>query len=91
MLHEKTALLPSIEMSGVSRAIGKNTKESLISGVILGQAAMIDGLIDRFESELKCDSGEALIFATGENCNSELRSHNKLRPRAHAQRTCAYI
>ena len=72
MLHEKTALLPSIEMSGVSRAIGKNTKESLISGVILGQAAMIDGLIDRFESELKCDSGEALIFATGENCKPEI-------------------
>lgn len=68
MLHEKTALLPSIEMSGVSRAIGKNTKESLISGVILGQAAMIDGLIDRFERELKCDAGEALVFATGENC-----------------------
>ena len=67
MLHEKTALLPSIEMSGVSRAIGKNTKESLISGVILGQAAMIDGLIDRFESELKCGKGEAIVFATGEN------------------------
>ena len=67
-LHKETALLPSIEMSGATRAIGKNTKESLISGVILGQAAMIDGLIDRFESELKCDSGEALIFATGENC-----------------------
>ena len=67
-LHEKTALLPSIEMSGVSRAIGRNTKESLISGVVLGQAAMIDGLIDRFERELKCDAGEAVVFATGENC-----------------------
>ena len=29
---------------------------------------MIDGLIDRFESELKCDKGEATVFATGENC-----------------------
>ena len=67
-LHQKTALLPNIELSGVTRAIGKNTKESLISGVILGQAAMIDGLIDRFERELKCDAGESLIFATGENC-----------------------
>ncbi len=67
-LHKETALLPSVEMSGVSRAIGKNTKESLISGVILGQAAMIDGLIDRFEKELKCESGEAVLFATGEHC-----------------------
>ena len=68
MLHKNTALLPSVEMSGVSRAIGKNTKESLVSGVIFGQAAMIDGLVDRFKKELKCEGGEILLFATGENC-----------------------
>ena len=67
-LHRETAQLPSVEMSGVSKAIGKNTKESLISGVLLGQAAMIDGLVDRFEKELKCKSGEAILFATGEKC-----------------------
>jgi type III pantothenate kinase len=67
-LHRETAQLPNIEMSGITRAIGKNTKESLISGVILGQTAMIDGLVDRFEKELKCESGSALLFATGENC-----------------------
>lgn len=65
-LHRDTALLPNIEMVGSHRAIGKNTKESLISGVILGQAAMIDGLCDRFEKEMKCDAGEARLFATGE-------------------------
>ncbi|MBQ8407606.1 MAG: type III pantothenate kinase [Clostridia bacterium] len=67
-LHRETAQLPNIEMSGSHRAIGKNTKESLISGVLFGQAAMIDGLIDRFEKEMKCDSGEAMLFATGEHC-----------------------
>lgn len=65
VLHKETAQLPNIEMSGVTRAIGKNTKESLISGVVFGQSAMIDGLIDRFEKEMKC--GEALLFATGEH------------------------
>ena len=65
-LHKETAQLPNIEMSGSRSAIGKNTKESLISGAVLGQAAMIDGLIDRFEKEMKCASGEALVFATGE-------------------------
>ena len=68
VLHKEAALLPSIELSGPARAIGKNTKESLISGVLLGQAAMIDGLVDRFEKELKCKSGEAILFATGEKC-----------------------
>ena len=67
-LHRETAQLPNIELSGSPRAIGKNTKESLSSGIILGYAAMIDGLIDRFEKELKCKSGDAVLFATGENC-----------------------
>lgn len=35
-----------------ARAIGKNTVESMQSGVIFGAAGMIDGLIDRFEAEL---------------------------------------
>lgn len=65
-LHRETAQLPNVEMSLSHRVIGKNTKESLISGAVLGQAAMIDGLIDRFEKEMKCESGDALIFATGE-------------------------
>ncbi len=67
-LRRETAQLPGVEMSGSHRAIGKNTKESLMSGVIFGQAAMIDGLIDRFEKEMKCESGSARLFATGENC-----------------------
>lgn len=71
-LHKETALLPSIELSGTARAIGKNTKESLSSGVLLGQAAMIDGLCDRFEKELKCSNGEAIAFATGEGCEAVL-------------------
>ena len=71
-LHKETAQLPNVEMTGSHRAIGKNTKESLMSGVIFGQAAMIDGLIDRFEKEMKCESGEVRLFTTGENCKPVL-------------------
>lgn len=80
ILHREAALLPSIELSGSAHAIGKNTKESLISGAVLGQAAMIDGLVDRFEKELKVKSGGSVIFATGErykpvigNCSHSFR------------------
>ena len=77
-LHRETAQLPNIEMSGVSRAIGKNTRESLISGVLFGQAAMIDGLVDRFERELKCK--DAMLFATGEHCKPILGNlHHQFR------------
>ena len=71
-LHRETAQLPNVELSGSHRAIGKNTKESLISGALFGQAAMIDGLVDRFEKEMKCERGELLLFATGENCKPVL-------------------
>ena len=74
-LHRDTAQLPNIEMSGVTRAIGKNTKESLMSGVVYGQAAMIDGLVDRFEKELKCEN--AVLFATGEYCKPLLGNLNR--------------
>ena len=67
-LHRDTAQLPNIGMSGSARAIGKNTKESLMSGVFFGQAAMIDGLTDRFEQEMKIKGGEAELYATGEHC-----------------------
>ena len=40
--------------------------EKLVLNLI--KEVMIDGLIDRFESELKCGAGEAIVFATGENC-----------------------
>ena len=68
VLHKETAQLPNVGMSGSARAIGKNTKESLMSGVLFGQAAMIDGLVDRFEQEMKFKSGEVALFATGEHC-----------------------
>ena len=73
-LHRDTALLPNIDMAGSFRAIGKNTKESLISGVVLGHAAMIDGLCDRFEREIRCERGEARLFATGEYADVILKN-----------------
>lgn len=63
-LHGKTALLPTVSAAQPARAIGKNSYESVRSGVILGHAIMIDGFIDRFLSEMSADRAE--IFVTGE-------------------------
>lgn len=65
-LHRETAQLPNIEMRAATRAVGRNTRESLISGVVLGQATMIDGLADRMEDELGCGREGAICYATGE-------------------------
>ena len=61
-LTGKTAQLPAISLEAPKKAIGRNTIDSMKSGLMLGAAAMLDGMIDRMESEL----GEKVtVVATG--------------------------
>ena len=46
-----TAQLPQIDLGEKPVLLGKNTIECMRSGVIFGNASMIDGMIDRFEEE----------------------------------------
>lgn len=61
-LSSRTAQLPAISLESPRRAIGRNTIEAMRSGVMLGSACMVDGMIDRFEQEL---GGSATVIATG--------------------------
>lgn len=63
-LHKETAQLPFVTLAKPKSAIGKNSGESIRSGVILGNAMMIDGFIDEFEKEMKLEGG-AVLLATG--------------------------
>lgn len=54
--------LPTIALNAPSKACAKNTIECMQSGVILGTASMIDGMIDRFIEEV---GAPASIVATG--------------------------
>jgi len=48
-LSQKTALLPRVErVAKPEHLIGKNTEESILSGVLNGYGVMCDGLIERF-------------------------------------------
>ncbi len=51
-LTNRTAQLPGISLDAPRRAIGRNTVECMRSGIMLGAAAMLDGLLDRMEAEL---------------------------------------
>ena len=59
---EEVKALPRIEVALSSFAIGHNTSDAILSGVLRGSAAMIDGLIEQCEKEL---GGKAVIVATG--------------------------
>ena len=61
-LAENTALLPSIPIEAPKSVIGSNTVESMQSGLVLGTAAMLDGMIARMEEEL---GTTATVIATG--------------------------
>ena len=51
-LTGRTAQLPGISLDRPQRAIGKNTRDSMRSGIMFGAAGMLDGLLDRMEEEL---------------------------------------
>ena len=61
-LSGKTAQLPYISLETPGSVIGKNTIDCMRSGIMYGNAAMIDGIIDRMEKELK---RPASLVATG--------------------------
>ncbi|MGN0572120.1 MAG: type III pantothenate kinase [Candidatus Fimenecus sp.] len=61
-LTDTSSLLPTISLEPPKKACGTNSIESMQSGVILGTAAMIDGLLDRFAAELGTPK---TILATG--------------------------
>ncbi|MBE6693234.1 MAG: type III pantothenate kinase [Ruminococcaceae bacterium] len=65
MLHSKTAQLPAVTPEIPERAIGKSSRDAVRSGVIFGNAMLIDGFIDRFEKEMRVAHSEAEIYATG--------------------------
>jgi len=61
-LNKFTSKLPRTDISISPSAIGHNTNDAILSGVIRGTASMIDGLVEQCEKEL----GEnATLVATG--------------------------
>ena len=61
-LTDRTALLPGLQLDQPRRAIGRNTVECMRSGIMMGTAAMIDGMVERMEQEL---GSSTTVVATG--------------------------
>ena len=61
-LTDKTALLPGLQLDQPKRAIGRNTIDAMRSGIMLGTACMLDGMVERMEEEL---GYKTTVIATG--------------------------
>jgi type III pantothenate kinase len=80
-LHEKTALLPRIELRDPGKVIGKSTTEAIQVGAVHGYRGMIDALIVHLKTAL--DVQTLPVVATGGYARliaGDLDSINDIRP-----------
>jgi len=61
-LTSRTAQLPGISLDAPKHVIGHNTVDCMRSGIMYGAAAMLDGLLDRMQSEV---AQPLTVIATG--------------------------
>ena len=61
-LTDRTALLPGLQLDQPKRAIGRNTIDAMRSGIMMGTACMLDGMVERMEQEL---GYKTTVIATG--------------------------
>lgn len=61
-LVNRTSQLPRISLEAPKKVVGKNTIDCMKSGIVMGQAACMDGMIERIWDEL---GYQAKVVATG--------------------------
>ncbi len=61
-LVNRTSQLPKISLEAPKKVIGRNTIDCMKSGIVMGQASCLDGMIERIFEEL---GYEAAVVATG--------------------------
>ncbi len=73
-LVENTSQLPEVSLDTVPRSvIGKNTADSIRSGIIFGNAAMVDGMVEKIMAETQ---SPLTLISTGE-LSSIILPHSK--------------
>lgn len=63
-LREHTALLPGIKLGKPKELIGRDTRNSMLGGIVFGFAALCDDLSERIKNRIGRD---ALVIGTGGN------------------------
>lgn len=62
-LHERTALLPSVDLREPETAIGQSTEGAILAGAAIGYRGMVKGILEALKREL--GSQDAHVVATG--------------------------
>jgi len=62
VLVKKAALLPKIQLSRPKEFIGRDTRSSMLSGIVYGFAALADDLVERIKEKI---GSSAVVVGTG--------------------------
>ena len=75
-LTDAAARLPMIELRAPRSVIGRSTRAAMQSGVVLGEVARIDGLLDAAASEMGCaEEPQVVITGSGAQTVAALLRH----------------
>jgi type III pantothenate kinase len=80
-LFARTARLPKIEIIKPPHALGRNTVQSMQSGLVYGYASMVDGMVLRLQAEMGyptavlATGGEARLIETESKAIQEVDEH----------------
>ncbi len=80
-LHQRTALLPRIDLREPTRAIGKSTRDAMLSGAVHGYRGLVRQILEELRRELK--TRRMKVIATGgyaELIASRLREIDAVHP-----------
>jgi type III pantothenate kinase len=65
-LHERTALLPAVELREPDSAIGKSTVGAILAGAAIGYRGMVRGILDALRKELGSPAGLQVVATGGD-------------------------
>lgn len=74
-LSDAAARLPMVELAAPKRVVGKSTREAMRAGVVLGEAARIDGLLSMVEEELGGDAAPIVLTGNAAKPMAKLLKH----------------
>lgn len=63
-MHDRTALLPKIDLAEPPAAVGKSTVDAMLSGAVHGYRGLVKEILMQVESELKSNQAPVIV-ATG--------------------------
>lgn len=65
-LHERTALLPQVDLKEPASVVGKSTEQAILAGAAIGYRGMVHGILESLKAELGHPSSFRIVATGGD-------------------------